>query len=236
VTGRIVERSVGPSTTTGASRPGRYFEPRVTYDYTVDGKPYQGHRIAMTTEAFDEGKARRAVDALPDSVEVHYDPSNPADAVLQPSAIGMSILILVFGAIAVLVGGGMLLTSFTGKERRRVARRGLGCGHDLRETSSARTLSHHVEERTIVASRVPAASFRTMTRSPPSRASSRSRGLAGKRCARPSCWSEEPRWPDGRSARTHTTSISTCPRSRRTRSRWSSRSSGRATAPASGST
>jgi hypothetical protein len=111
VTGRIVERSVGPSTTTGASRPGRYFEPRVT----VGGKPYQGHRIAMTTEAFDEGKARRAVDALPDSVEVHYDPSNPADAVLQPSAIGMSILILVFGAIAVLVGGGMLLTSFTGK-------------------------------------------------------------------------------------------------------------------------
>ena len=115
VTGRTAERSVGPSTTTGASRPGRYFEPRVTYDYLVDGKPYQGHRIGMTTEAFDEDKARRVVDALPDTVEVHYDPGNPSDAVLQPSAIGMSVLILIFGAIAVLVGGGMLFASFTGK-------------------------------------------------------------------------------------------------------------------------
>jgi hypothetical protein len=115
VTGQIVERSVGPSTTTGASRPGRYFEPRVTYDYTVDGKAYQGHRIGMTTEAYDEAKARRVVNELPDAVEVHYNPGNPADAVLQPSAIGMSLLILIFGAIAVLVGGGMLLASFTGK-------------------------------------------------------------------------------------------------------------------------
>ena len=115
VQGRIVEKGVGPSTTTGASRPGRYFEPRVTYDYTVDGKAFQGHRIGMTTEAYDEDKARRVVAALPDTVEVHYDPSNPSDAVLQPSAIGMSLLVLIFGAIAVLVGGGMLLTSFTGK-------------------------------------------------------------------------------------------------------------------------
>ncbi len=115
VTGRIVERSVGPSTTTGASRPGRYFEPRVTYDYTVDGKAYQGHRIGMTTEAYDEDKARRVVRELPDTVEVHYDPSNPSDAVLQPSAIGMGLLILIFGAIAVVAGGAMLLTSFTSK-------------------------------------------------------------------------------------------------------------------------
>ena len=115
VTGQIVERAVVPSTTTGASRPGRYFEPRVTYDYTVDGKTYHGHRIGMTTEAYDEDKARRVVRELPDAVEVHYNPSDPADAVLRPSAIGMSLLILIFGAIAVLVGGAMLLTSFTGK-------------------------------------------------------------------------------------------------------------------------
>lgn len=115
VTGRIVERTVGPSTTTGASRPGRYFEPRVAYDYTVDGKAYQGHRIGMTTEAYDEDRARRVVNELPDAVEVHYNPANPSDAVLQPSSIGLSLLILIFGAIAVLAGGGMLVTSFTSK-------------------------------------------------------------------------------------------------------------------------
>src|SRR5215831_10827460 len=70
--GQIVERSVGPSTTTGASRPGRYFEPRVTYRYTVDGKPYTGHRIALTTNAYDEDKARSVANELPDRVDVHY--------------------------------------------------------------------------------------------------------------------------------------------------------------------
>lgn len=113
--GRITERSVGPSTTTGASRPGRYFEPRVTYDYTVAGKSYQGHRIGLATEAFDEDKARKVVDELPDAVEVHYDPANPGDAVLQPSSIGMSLLVLIFGVIAALVGGGMLLSSLSNK-------------------------------------------------------------------------------------------------------------------------
>jgi hypothetical protein len=114
-TGRITERSVGPSTTTGASRPGRYFEPRVTYDYTVAGKSYQGHRIGLATEAYDEDKARKVVNELPDAVEVHYDPANPGEAVLQPSSIGMSLLVLIFGVIAALVGGGMLLSSFSSK-------------------------------------------------------------------------------------------------------------------------
>jgi len=115
VTGRITERTVGPSTTTGASRPGRYFEPRVTYDYTVAGKSYQGHRIAIATAAYDEDKARAVANELPDSVEVHYDPANPADAVLQPSSIGMSVLVLIFGALAALVGAGMLISSLSNK-------------------------------------------------------------------------------------------------------------------------
>ncbi|HEX3766580.1 MAG TPA: DUF3592 domain-containing protein [Kofleriaceae bacterium] len=114
-TGRITERSVGPSTTTGASRPGRYFEPRVTYDYTVAGKSYQGHRIGLATEAYDEDKARKVASELPDSVEVHYNPADPSDAVLQPSSLAMSLFVLIFGVIAVLVGGGMLLASFSNK-------------------------------------------------------------------------------------------------------------------------
>jgi hypothetical protein len=115
VTGRIVERSVGPSTTTGASRPGRYFEPRVTYDYTVAGKSYQGHRIGIATQAYDEDKARKVASELPDSVEVHYNPADPSDALLQPSSAGMGLLVLIFGVIAALVGGGMLLSSLSNK-------------------------------------------------------------------------------------------------------------------------
>lgn len=115
VTGRIVERTVRPSTTTGASRPGRYFEPRVTYDYTVEGITYTGHRITLTANAYDEDKARRIANELPDRVEVRYNPRDPNQAVLQPSAITMSVAILIGGAITLLVGAGLLLTGFAKK-------------------------------------------------------------------------------------------------------------------------
>jgi hypothetical protein len=113
VTGKIVDRGVGPATTSGASRAGRYVEPRVTYTYTVEGKHFSGHRIALTTNAYDEDKARRVANELPDTVEVHYNPQDPSDAVLQPSAIGMSIFILIVGGIGLLIGAGLLFASFT---------------------------------------------------------------------------------------------------------------------------
>src|SRR5262245_32799158 len=84
--GRIEERSVGPSTTTGASRPGRYFEPRVAYSYTVEGKTYTGHRISPAKAAYDETAARRVVDKLPDAVDVRYNPRDPADAYLKATS------------------------------------------------------------------------------------------------------------------------------------------------------
>jgi hypothetical protein len=109
VAGQVVERGVGPATTTGASRAGRYFEPRVTYTYEVAGKAFRGHRIGLAPDAFDEDKAKRVADALPAQVEVHYNPDDPSDAVLEPSSIAMSILILLVGVIGGLAGAAMLL-------------------------------------------------------------------------------------------------------------------------------
>jgi hypothetical protein len=115
VPGKIVERSVGPSTTTGASRPGGYFEPRVTYSYVLGNKSYAGHRITLTTNAYDEAQARRVVDKLPEWVDVHYNPSDPSDSILEPSAITMSILLLIGGVLGLLVGAAVLFTSFPKK-------------------------------------------------------------------------------------------------------------------------
>jgi hypothetical protein len=113
VPGRIVDKAVGPSTTTGASRPGRYFEPRVSYSYSVEGKTYTGRRIGPATAAYDEDKARRIVDELPDAVDVHYNPRDPADAYLQPSSYGLAIIALLAGAVCLLAGAGMLFVNRT---------------------------------------------------------------------------------------------------------------------------
>ena len=113
VSGEIIQRGVGPSTTTGASRPGKYFEPKVTYSYQVGAAAFTGHRISLTTKAYDEDTAKKVANELPDSVEVHYNPADPSDAVLDPGSIGVSILLVIGGIIAALIGGGLVYTSFT---------------------------------------------------------------------------------------------------------------------------
>lgn len=102
--GRITERGVGPSTTTGASRPGRYFEPRVRYDYSVEGVAHTGTRISPVTAAYGEPQARRVVDKLPEAVQVRYNPRDPAEAYLRAPSRGLALLALVIGAACVLAG------------------------------------------------------------------------------------------------------------------------------------
>jgi len=107
--GRIEERSVGPSTTTGASRPGRYFEPRVRYAYTVEGKSYTGHRISPVKAAYGEDHARRVVDRLPDAVDVRYNPRDPGDAYLRPTSLALALIVILVGWLVVAVSGAVHL-------------------------------------------------------------------------------------------------------------------------------
>jgi hypothetical protein len=106
--GRITERGVGPSTTTGASRPGRYFEPRVSYAYSVEGKPYTGTRISPVTAAYGEQQAKRVAAKLPEAVNVRYNPRDPAEAYLRAPSRGLALFALLVGVLCVL-GGAMTL-------------------------------------------------------------------------------------------------------------------------------
>jgi hypothetical protein len=110
VPGRITERGVGASTTTGASRPGRYFEPRVRYTYSVEGTPYTGTRLSPVTAAYGEAQAKRVADKLPDAVTVRYNPRDPADAYLKPASLGLAVLALLVGVVCV-AGGALALFS-----------------------------------------------------------------------------------------------------------------------------
>ncbi|MFD2057545.1 DUF3592 domain-containing protein [Mesorhizobium calcicola] len=87
---RIRERS-------GSYRPWRtVFESRVVYSYGVAGQRYSADRIAFgasvtaTLPGLVGGQARRY--ALGSKVDVHYDPANPASAVLECRVIGLWVL------------------------------------------------------------------------------------------------------------------------------------------------
>ncbi|MCW5592764.1 MAG: DUF3592 domain-containing protein [Burkholderiales bacterium] len=63
------------------------YEPVVEYAYTVGGREYRGTRLSFgasvaATKSWAEGKA--AAYPVEREVTVHYDPSNPAEAVLEP--------------------------------------------------------------------------------------------------------------------------------------------------------
>lgn len=64
----------------------------VKYQYSVDGKQYEGDRVAFGSPAFNYMIASNIKDqfAQGKEVPVYYDPGNPEDCVLAPkSTIGM---------------------------------------------------------------------------------------------------------------------------------------------------
>ena len=108
--GRIVEKSVGEAKVP-SPQVDVYFEPRVKYEYAVDGRTYTGDRVYSTHQTFDRGDAQKVVDRLPPEVDVYYDPGQPAEAYLFPTSIlwpsvGLAggLLMLLFGLIR-LFGG-----------------------------------------------------------------------------------------------------------------------------------
>ena len=109
-TGRVVEREIGPSTS-AQSNTGKVVEPRVRYTYQVNGKEYSGSKIGLDTRAYDPASAKRVLAAIPDEVEVHYNPTNPEEAYLEPSSLGLAIVFLLFGAGAFIGGALSLLAS-----------------------------------------------------------------------------------------------------------------------------
>ena len=108
VKGRVVSREIGPNTTARGGGTGRLVEPRVRYTYSVGGREHVGTRIGLAQEAYDPASAQRALAAIPDEVEVHYNPEAPDEAYLSPSSIGLAVVMFLIGAAA-FVGGSLSL-------------------------------------------------------------------------------------------------------------------------------
>lgn len=127
VTGRIQNvRVTWDLTNYQESMPGREYYFEVQYAYEVDGQAYTGKRYSLgegsnaagrTYNSEDEAReAAAAAYAAGSDITVYYDPAGPASAVLQPGASFGTYIPLIFGALLILGGVGLL-----GVYRRRRA-------------------------------------------------------------------------------------------------------------------
>ncbi|MFN0058751.1 MAG: DUF3592 domain-containing protein [Planctomycetota bacterium] len=83
--------------------------PHVRYHYTVDGRDYVGDRLRFTSDypelLADEQQAAALVAPFQaaNSVEVYYEPSDPADATLKPT-YRLSISGIIYSLICSTIG------------------------------------------------------------------------------------------------------------------------------------
>lgn len=116
VSGRVVSATVRKGlryegSDNGGVRAVARYQPVIEYAYEVSGKTYVGTRIRLGRTRFSESQAQGVVDRYPrgSTVEVYYNPDDPAMAVLEREAAGSGVL-RTLGAvfIAVAVLGGLL--------------------------------------------------------------------------------------------------------------------------------
>jgi hypothetical protein len=81
------------------------YRPYVSYQYEVMGQPYTGNQIGFGTAGYGHGKAMSIIAAYPQGapVTVHYDPADPAKAVLETKDVGGGSFVII-GIIFLVVG------------------------------------------------------------------------------------------------------------------------------------
>lgn len=85
-----------------SNRDTTYYQPQVTYTYSVAGQNYRSSQIsAGDYESSDIRRARKITDKYPRemAVTVFYNPHDAANAVLEPGLSLSTILIFVVGAV-----------------------------------------------------------------------------------------------------------------------------------------
>ena len=106
------------------------WHPVVTYQYTVDDRAFEGDVIAFHSLSGPRvgGSNRADVQEMADgyavgtTVEVYYDPQDPAVSVLQPGASYTNIFGPVFSLVVLVIGISILWLFKRSKNDRRLAK------------------------------------------------------------------------------------------------------------------
>jgi hypothetical protein len=105
--GRVTKREV--VTIGGLSREGKWgqggnYRPKVTYEYTVDGVAYTSDRSTYANQGVRRSLAEERLAAIPDEVDVYYDPASPKEAYLEKHTPTLGRYLLAGGIVGVLFG------------------------------------------------------------------------------------------------------------------------------------
>jgi len=96
--GRVIWRGVGYSKRAVAVGPPAFrFEAKVSYQYEVGGKIYEGHSITLATRLGTKKDAYARVMAIPDAVKVYYNPSRPEESYLGRDSLWFPVFFIIFG-------------------------------------------------------------------------------------------------------------------------------------------
>src|SRR5262245_8430795 len=97
--------------TTGRWGRGGGWMPYVKYRYTVGGTEYTHDKVTYAYHGLKREIVEQELAALPDEVDVHYDPANPQDAYLEKHTPTIGRWLIVGGSIGVVIGVLIVLTS-----------------------------------------------------------------------------------------------------------------------------
>jgi len=104
--GRVVERElalVGGDQTEGRWGRGGGYRPKVTYTYEVDGTSYTSDRSGLVHRGLKKTLAEEALAAIPDEVDVYYDPAAPQEAFLETSTPRVGRFLIAGGGCGVVL-------------------------------------------------------------------------------------------------------------------------------------
>jgi Protein of unknown function (DUF3592) len=104
--GRVVGRelaTVGADTREARWGSGGGYRPKVTYTYTVAGVEYTSDKSTYAHRGLKKRLAEQQLAAIPDEVDVHYDPASPATAFLEKHNPRLGYWLVGFGILFALI-------------------------------------------------------------------------------------------------------------------------------------
>jgi hypothetical protein len=104
--GRVIKRELARTSGGNEARFGKggNYRPHVTYTYLVDGVEHTSDRLSYAHHGLRESLALERLRAIPDEVEVFYDPADPGQAYLERHTPGVGYWFVGGGVFGALLG------------------------------------------------------------------------------------------------------------------------------------